>query len=74
LDDTADIKTFVLSDGFIGIRDLTVVTAVPLPTALPLFASGIAALSWIRGRRKRHRQKALILSDCFSKTDRFKLR
>jgi hypothetical protein len=46
LQTTPLISKFVLTDGFIGLRDLTVTSpsAVPLPAALPLFVGG-----WIDG-------------------------
>jgi hypothetical protein len=54
---TANISYFVLTDGYIGLRDLTVGQAVattPLPAALPLFATGLGALGllgWLRKRK-----------------------
>jgi hypothetical protein len=49
LDNTPDISRFVLTDGFIGLRDLTVVT--PLPPALLLFASGLGTMGWLARRK-----------------------
>ena len=37
---------------FLGLDDVSV-TPVPLPAALPLFASGLAGLGWLARRRKR---------------------
>jgi hypothetical protein len=35
-----------------------VVTAAPLPAALPLFASGLAGLGWLSKRRRKRSQVA----------------
>lgn len=42
----------------INITSLSLVSAVPLPAALPLFASGIAALGFLGRRRKKRMAKA----------------
>jgi hypothetical protein len=61
LDTTADIKTFVLTDGYIALRQLTVAAPIPEPPApipepptFPVFAFGlgiVGLLTW--GRRRK---------------------
>jgi hypothetical protein len=57
LRNTADISYFTLSNGNIGIRDLSFqaspVSPVPLPAALPLFLAGLAGLGFIGWRKNR---------------------
>jgi hypothetical protein len=48
-----DISTLVLRGDAIGITDLTISTATPLPAALPLFATGLGALGLLGWRRKK---------------------
>jgi hypothetical protein len=51
----ADISFFTLSDSFIGIRGMQVsgqVSAVPIPGALPLLATGLGAIVALRRRNK----------------------
>ena len=53
LEPTAEIGSFKLTDNYIGIVNLTAVSAVPLPGALLLFASGLAGLAAMRRRSKK---------------------
>jgi hypothetical protein len=55
-DNTNDIAYFILRGDYIGITDLTVSAATPLPAALPLFATGLGGLGLLGWRRKRKAQ------------------
>jgi hypothetical protein len=59
-DSTNDIAYFTLTGGYIGITDLTVSTATPLPAALPLFATGLGAMGLFGWRRKRQHAQSQI--------------
>jgi hypothetical protein len=53
LEGTANISFLTLSDGYVAIRDLTVVSSVPVPAALPLFATAIGGFFASRKLRRK---------------------
>lgn len=59
-DATADIKSFVLTDGYIGIRNMQVagLSAVPLPASAPLFGAALLALGAVGYGMKRRKTVA----------------